>query len=41
MDNNSSTKCYHENKERLQKKKRVVQGIKIFLKKKQKKSSIW
>ena len=22
MDNNSSTKCYHENKERLQKKKK-------------------
>ena len=36
MSKNSSAKLYQENKERLQKK--LTKGIKIFLKKKKKKS---
>ena len=36
MSKNSSAKFYQENKERLQKK--LTKGIKIFLKKKKKKS---
>ena len=37
MSRNLSAKCYQENKERL--KKKVVKDIKIFLKKKKKKSN--
>ena len=40
MSQNLSAKYYQENKERLQKQK-FVNGIKIFLKKKRKKATIW
>ena len=39
MSKNSSAKYYQDNKERLQ--KRLVKDIKIFLKKKKKKTAIW
>ena len=39
MSKNLLAKCYQENKERLQKK--LVKDIKIFLKKKTKKATIW
>ena len=39
MSKNLLAKCYQENKERLQKK--LVKDIKIFLKKKTKKPTIW
>ena len=39
MPKNLSAKYYQENKERLQKK--LVKDIKIFLKKKKKKTRIW
>ena len=40
MSKNLSAKYYQENKERLQKIK-LVKDIKIFLKKKEKKATIW
>ena len=39
MSENSSVKYYQENKERLQKK--IVEDIKVFLKNKKKKATIW
>ena len=39
MSKNLSAKYYQENKERLQ--KMLVKNIKIFLKKKTKKATIW
>ena len=39
MSKNSSAKYYQDNKERLQKKKKFVKDVKVFLKKEKKKSN--
>ena len=39
MSKTLSTKCYQKHKERL--KKKLAKNIKIFLKKKKKKTTIW